>query len=192
MFALVGAFFWNLFLFKRGDSPTDHVRKVLHTLFLGWLLIVLSQQLALYYEIYNEKLAQYAHTQQMWHEEECATYSGRSVARQEECRQWAIILANSPCVTALSTLVGQWNSCLTMSCTELVLTISNNLQYKLLVILLSLAVASYLWKFLSCTRKKYRDFSDDRCARLNEQQLDEIMKTVRQANPSFQQRQSLV
>lgn len=140
--------------FRRDASWSDTIRAALHTFFLGCCFVVLVQQCSLATEMYQSAKQAHLDARRIYLEEDCARYSGASRARLAECSEMAVLINTWPLVRALTRLTQSWHSCLFMSCGDLIVAVSQQLQYKIVLVLLALALTSYVARLFQCTKKK--------------------------------------
>lgn len=144
----------NLMPGERDRSLGDTLRRALHFFFWACVVVLVVQQMVLLYETWGRKQQALIMAKLMYEEEECATYPGRSQPRIEQCQRDNITINTWPITLALMEVINSWNSCLYLSCPDLIMTVVANWQYKVLFIVLSLGALSYIISLLSFTKKK--------------------------------------
>lgn len=153
-------FLYELFVPQKEASLNQIVRRFLHGILFSFIIIVASQQLALFYDAYAQKTEDYNGAVRLYAEEECAFYKGSSQARIKECSELNIIINAWPVTRAISHVIRGWNSCGFSPCQELARNIADHIQYKIGFLLIALALASYIYNFIGCTKKKGKDMYD--------------------------------
>lgn len=152
--------FYDLLIPQEKKSLHEIFRSFLHAILFGCIVVMLSQQISLLNDLYAEKGEEFTRATKLYVEEQCEFYRGSSQARIKECSELNIILNSWPIVRALSAVVKTWNTCLYMPCNELMRNVAEHLQYKIAFIVIALAIASYLFNFFSCTKKKSKEWID--------------------------------
>lgn len=147
-------------VFPQGKKYSEIFRTLLHRLLFGFILVVVSQQISLVYDVYAVKSEEFTRANLLYVDEQCASYKGSSQARIKECSELNIIINSWPFVRAISYVVKGYNSCLYLPCGEIVRNIADQLQYKIAFILIALALFSYSFNLIGCTKKKGKDLVD--------------------------------
>lgn len=139
---------------RDGASWSETLRMALHTFFLGCCFVIVVQQLSLLVEAYHQTRQEHVDAVRLYVSEQCADYKGASRPRIQECSELAAVIAASPFVRALLRVTRGWNSCLYMSCGDLATAVGAHLQYKIVMLLLGLALVSQAARLLGWTRKR--------------------------------------
>lgn len=150
----------ELFFPRENETLGDMVKRLLRGIVFACLIVVLSQQLMFFWDLYKQKEQERLSAHSFHIEENCEFYRGPSQLRRDECARNNIILNTWPLTRALTHLVRSWNSCLYMPCGEAVRHIASHLEYKIAFILFSLGVASYIANFFTCFKRKSIEFGD--------------------------------
>lgn len=150
----------EVFFPRENETLSDMVKRLLRGIVFACVLVVLSQQLMLFWDLYKQKEQERLSAWSFHVEESCADYRGPSQLRRDECARNNIILNTWPLTRAVTHLVRSWNSCLYMPCGDLVRQIATHLEYKIAFILFSLGVASYVANFFACFKRKSIEYSD--------------------------------
>lgn len=139
---------------RDGATWSDTLRMALHTFFLGCCFVIVVQQLSLTVEAYHQTRQEHVDAVRLYVSEQCATYRGASRPRIQECSELASVIAASPFVRAVLRVTRGWNSCLYMSCGELAVAVGQHLQYKIVMLLLALALMSQAMRLFACTKRR--------------------------------------
>ena len=151
-------FFYELLVPQKGESFSQIFRRLLHGIFISCLLIIVSQQVVLFHDAYAQKTEELSRSINLYTEEQCVSYKGSSQARIKECSELNIIINSWPIIRAASHVVKSWHSCIIQPCNELARNIADHLQYKIGFLLIMLAIASYIYNIIGCTKKKSKDW----------------------------------
>lgn len=154
---LLVSFFYNC-LPKKNQTITESIQYALHFFLMGCVLIVVTQQLTNTLDIYYTNQQEYRDAVKLYAEEDCLHYRGSSRARLQECSELNTIIKTSIVVRTLIRATQSWNSCIYLSCTDLVTAIGTQLQYKIALVLVLMAIISYSMKIFRCTKKKSKDY----------------------------------
>ena len=109
-------------------------------------------------DTYYATQQEYRNAKKLYSEEDCSIYRGSSRARLHECSELNTIIQTSVIMRTLIKVTQGWNSCIYLSCTDLLTIIGNQLQYKIALVLVTLAIISYSMKLFRCTKKKSKDY----------------------------------
>lgn len=128
---------------------------------MAWcFFVVVSQQCALINSTWSTKLTQYEQAIKEYSLHQCGLMKTTNIQFITECERLSVVMRISPLMAAVTSVINGWNSCLTMPCTQLVHTIANHFEYKLLFMLVSFGFLYYSFKFFTTTRDKTVDFQD--------------------------------
>ena len=133
----------------RERSFNETLRWLMHLFFLTCTVIFVGQQWVLFYQQWGLEQQAFIRAEKLYREEECQTYNGSSQARINQCILDNITINTWPITSALLKVVSSWNSCVYMPCSEIFLAVVSHWHYKILFILASLAVASYIFQFIN-------------------------------------------
>lgn len=143
---------------KKNQTITESIQYALHLFLMGCVLVIITQQLTHTLDIYYSSQQEYRDAVKLYAEEDCAIYRGSSRARLQECSELNTLIKTSIIARTLIRVTQSWNSCIYMSCTDLVDAVCTQLQYKIAVFLVLLAIISYSMKIFRCTKKKSKDY----------------------------------
>ena len=135
---------------------------------LGWIALIVTQQATHINTMWHEKTLEYDNTLKEYEIHRCVSMKTTNRQFLEECERLSGILSLSPLRRALVKYRYSLDSCLTMSCTQLLFTIANNLEYKLLCVILSFGLFYYAYHFIVMTRERLSDFEETARANLTE------------------------
>lgn len=152
---------YDLLIPQKKKSFSEIFRSFLHAVLIGCIIVVVSQQFSLIYDVYGQKEREFIKAHDDYVDEECETYKGSSQVRIKKCSEDHIIINSWPIARAISYVTKSWNTCLYLPCNELARNIVDHLQYKIAFILLALAISSYMFNFFGCFKRKSREFYDD-------------------------------
>lgn len=143
--SLVGPFINFLWqLWPGQDAPPFSVllQRAIRTFFISCLIVAAAQQVSLLVGLYHEQIEEHAQTTQLY-AEDCLHYRGRNQALLDDCSRMSIILQTGPVTRALMLWSSQWHSCLYMPCGTVLEIATSNLQYKILLALVGIALLGY-------------------------------------------------
>ncbi len=143
---------------KKNQTMGESIQYALHLFLCGCILVIVTQQITMTVDTYYTTLQEYRNAVKLYAEEDCATYRGSSRARLQECSELNIIIRSSVYARTLIRVTQGWNSCIYLSCSDLLIAVSNHLQYKIALVLISLAIISYSMKIFRCTKKRSKDY----------------------------------
>ena len=135
-------------------------RRFLHAILLSLFAVMVSQQISLVYDVYGQKSEEYTRSNTLYIDEQCAFYKGSSQARIKECSELYIIIHSWPFVRAVSHVIKSWQSCVYCPCSDIVRNVADHLQYKIAFIVIALALFSYSYNLIGCTKKKTKEYVD--------------------------------
>ncbi len=156
---------------KKNQTITESIQYALHLFLMGCVLVIVTQQLTHTLDIYHLSHQEYRDAVKLYAEEGCAHYKGSSRARLQECSELNTIIMTSITTRTLIRVTQSWNSCIYLSCTDLVNAICTQLQYKIALVLVLLAVISYSMKIFRCTKKKSKDYIQRKQYEITHKQL---------------------
>lgn len=146
---------------KKSKRSIGSIFMLVVRLAMGWFLFILvSQQTTLVNLQWSIKTIQYEKACQEYAHHKCVQMQTTNVQFITECERLSVVMRVSPFSAAITSVVNEWNTCITMPCTQLVRTIATHSEYKILFILVSIGVFYYAAKFFSFTREKAVDFQD--------------------------------
>jgi hypothetical protein len=149
-------------------------RTFLSTFFFACLVAVATQQVMLLGEIRAQKVEEYDRALSLYSEE--CPYTRSSPARLKECSDLKIIINSWPTTRAFSQLVKGWNTCLY----DVARHVTNDLSYRIVFVLIALALTNYVFNFFKCFKKKSKEWTDKyRCKETNKAalaSLNELLK----------------
>ncbi len=143
---------------KKNQTITESIQYALHLFLIGCILVVFTQQITHTLDIYYSSQQEYLDALKLYTDENCTMYRGSSRARLQECSELNTIIKTSIIMRTLIRVTQSWNSCIYLSCTDLVNAICSHLQYKIALVLILLAIISYSMKVFRCTKKKSKDY----------------------------------
>lgn len=150
----------EVFFPRENESMTEMIKRFLRGIVFACLLVVLSQQMMFFWDLYKQKEQERLSAQSFHIEENCDFYRGPSQLRRDECARNNIVLNTWPLTRALTQLVRSWNTCLYMPCGDLARNIASHLEYKIAFILFSLGLVSYIANFFTCFKRKSVEYGD--------------------------------
>jgi hypothetical protein len=156
----VGLFISFIFncLPKKNQTLGESIQYALHLFLCGCVLVIITQQITLTIDTYYTTVQEYRNAVKLYADEDCATYRGSSRARLQECSELNTIIRSSVYARTLIRVTQGWNSCIYLSCSDLLTAVSNHLQYKIALVLISMAIISYSMKIFRCTKKRSKDY----------------------------------
>lgn len=156
----VGLFISFIFncLPKKNQTIGESIQYALHLFLCGCVLVIITQQITLTIDTYYTTVQEYRNAVKLYADEDCATYRGSSRARLQECSELNTIIRSSVYARTLIRVTQGWNSCIYLSCSDLLTAVSTHLQYKIALVLISMAIISYSMKIFRCTKKRSKDY----------------------------------
>ena len=128
---------------------------------MAWLLfVVVSQQVTLINSQWSVKTMQHEKARLEYAHHRCIDMQTTNVQFIAECERLSVVMRVTPFVAAVTSVVNDWNTCITMPCTQLIRTVANHYEYKFLFILVSIGLFYYAFKLFSGAREKAIDFQD--------------------------------
>jgi hypothetical protein len=157
-----------------------------------WLsiMVVISQQLALLSTRWHEKTEDREIKLRRWNHD-CGGGGGDGNSNKAPpmdpdivaiCAQLKVIINTYPFIRAFHSVINEWNSCITMPCSQLVKEIGDNTGYKLLIVCIFIALTNYFYKFFGLAKVKTDKWKKN-------WQFDETVKRQQQLYLQQQQQQ---
>jgi len=138
---------------REGQSWAVLAQRALHTFFVSCVIVVLAQQTSAFAFHWQTAVEERAQVEAAY-AEDCVAYRGRNQALLADCSRMNIVLQAAPLTRALMRFTAEWHSCLWAPCTELASLVASQLQYRLLLVLLALALASYAFRLFRCAKQR--------------------------------------
>ena len=157
---------YDLLVSQQKKSIGEIFRTFINAFFLACLIAMVTQQIMLFGELRAQKVEEYDRAFALYSEE--CPYTRSSPARLKECSDLKIIINSWPTTRAFSHLVKGWNTCLI----DLAKNVTNDLSYRIVFVLLALAITNYVFNFFKCFKKKSKEWTDKyRCKETNKAAL---------------------
>jgi hypothetical protein len=167
-------FLYDLVMPQKSKSTGDICIGALRGFLYSMLFALMVQQIFLLTEYHGEKQEEYRRAVQLYTDEACATYKGSSQARLEECSRANIIIHSSPLVRALTKLTTSWTPWST-----LIKNFTEQLQWKIMVLLVVMALATYVYSFFNCAKTRGKNYLEKYKAQKTQQdQMDNLSKKL--------------
>jgi len=150
---------WNT-LFKKQKSPWDIIMNFVSAITYITILILVLQQCnnlnnnwKLTTDEYYDSLNQYRSICDL-------TKENNNRKLLQVCKELTIIINTSPFARAIDKTISSWHSCITMPCSQLLLSISTSLEYKIILILICLYFFTRFYQLFNYTKRKSIKFQD--------------------------------
>ena len=143
------AFLWNL-LPRRGQNTAEVLQYALHSFFWACVLMLVASQATHALDVYHHTRQEYSDAQYVYNKDQCATYTGPMQAKMRECSRLNMLLQTWPASRALIRVMHDWR----LGLYQAVVTVGENMYYKLVLLLFALALCSYAWKMARCGKDK--------------------------------------
>ena len=166
-------------LLQKDKSPRKIGMFIVRTATFSMFGIFLMQQALLINATWSKTIVEYNNAVTEYEYHQCAGM--RSTNRQilTECDRLSATLKTHPFVTAFTEVVYGWNTCITMPCSQLAHTIAQSLEYKILTVLVSLCLFSYIYHFFMVTREKTTNIQDF----LRDKHTQQLLYQLQQQHP---------
>jgi hypothetical protein len=143
------AFLWNL-LPRKNQTLSEGVQYALHSFFWACVLVLVASQTTHALDVYQHAQQEYRDALRVYNDEACRTYGGPMPEKSRACSALNIKIQAWPLSRALIRVTHDWRAGLQQA----LVAVTENLHYKVVLVLLALALASYAWRLLRCGKEK--------------------------------------
>ncbi len=143
-------FLWNLLPQRQHRSAGETLQFALHSFLWACALLLLGTQLSHTLDTYQRAQQEYRDALRIYHVEACATYNGPMDAKAQACSALSIVIQAWPLSRALIQVTRDWR----IGLASALVAVTEQLQYKVALALLALALCSYAWKLFRCGKEK--------------------------------------
>ncbi len=118
------------------------------------LFVIITQQITLVNSTWSTKLIQHEQAIKDYDLHRCGRMNTTNIQFINECERLSIVMSISPLMASVTAVINGWHSCIAMPCTQLVYTITNHYEYRILFLLVSFGCLYYGYKLMSTTHDR--------------------------------------
>ena len=120
---------------------------IFNTTILFIILMISIQQFKIIYITWNEQIKIYNDSYSDY-QRICSNLTTQNEEFIDACKKLQLIINTDPFIRAIKKVIYNWNSCLTLSCTDLFYSIITNYEYNILFIITISALIYYIYIFI--------------------------------------------